>query len=95
MDWDDADARLQDKNYRRVEVVTCRRQRRCWTPSEKARIVAVSVEPGANISAVARRWGAIAGFLRFGDGKWRHGGSSSACRRLPRCASGLCNGTSS
>ncbi|WP_288142486.1 transposase [Mesorhizobium sp.] len=32
---------------------TGRRKRRNWTPAEKARIVAESAEPGANISAVA------------------------------------------
>ena len=61
MDWDDADARLQDRHdgsdYRRIEVITGRRKRRNWTPVEKARIVAESGEPGANISAVARNWG--------------------------------------
>lgn len=67
MDWDDADARLQDRHedsdYRRVEVITGRRKRRSWTPAEKARIVAESAEPGANISAVARRWGINRGLL--------------------------------
>jgi transposase len=67
MDWDEADASLQDRHedsdYRRVEVITGRRKRRNWTPAEKARIVAESAEPGANISAVARRWGINRGLL--------------------------------
>ncbi|MDX8514617.1 IS66-like element accessory protein TnpA [Mesorhizobium captivum] len=67
MDRDDADASLQDRHedsdYRRVEVITGRRKRRNWTPAEKARIVAESAEPGANISAVARRWGIDRGLL--------------------------------
>lgn len=71
MEWDDADARLQDRHedsdYRRVEVITGRRKRRNWTPAEKARIVAESAEPGANISAVARRWGINRGLLSI----WR------------------------
>lgn len=71
MDWDEADARLQDRHedsdYRRVEVITGRRQRRSWTPAEKARIVAESAEPGANISSVARRWGVNRGLLTI----WR------------------------
>ncbi|MDN2583043.1 transposase [Aquibium sp. ELW1220] len=71
MGLDDADARLQvrheDSDYRRVEVITGRRQRRSWTPAEKARIVAESAEPGANISSVARRWGVNRGLLTI----WR------------------------
>lgn len=49
--------RDQDSRYRRIELITGRRQRRTWTPAEKARIVAESAEPDANISAVARRHG--------------------------------------
>ncbi|TIP26309.1 MAG: IS66 family insertion sequence element accessory protein TnpB [Mesorhizobium sp.] len=67
MEWDDTDAsrqgRHEDSHYRRVEVVTGRRRRPNWTPAEKARIVAESAEPGANISAVARHWGVNRGFL--------------------------------
>ncbi|RRH93653.1 IS66 family insertion sequence hypothetical protein [Mesorhizobium tamadayense] len=71
MEWDDPDASHQDSHqgrheeghYRRVEVITGRRKRRNWTPAEKARIVAESAEPGANISAVARRWGINRGLL--------------------------------
>jgi transposase len=53
--------------YRRIEVITGRRQRRNWTDEEKARILAESVEPDANISAVARRWGVNRGLLNV----WR------------------------
>lgn len=71
MGLDDADARLQVRHegsdYRRVEVITGRRRRRSWTPAEKARIVAESAEPGANISSVARRWGVNRGLLTI----WR------------------------
>jgi len=67
MGLDDAGARLQvrhgDGDYRRIEVITGRRQRRSWTPAEKARIVAESAEPGVNISSVARRWGVNRGLL--------------------------------
>lgn len=63
----DADARLQVRHegsdYRRVEVITGRRQRRSWTASEKAAMVAASAEPGANISEVARRFGVNRGLL--------------------------------
>ncbi|NUB27776.1 transposase, partial [Azospirillum brasilense] len=40
-----------------IEVITGRRQRRSYTAQEKARIVAESAAPGANISDVARRNG--------------------------------------
>lgn len=67
MGWDDTDAsdqdRHEDSDYRRVEVITGRRRRRDWTPAEKARIVAESAKPGANISAIARHWGVSRGLL--------------------------------
>jgi transposase len=71
MDWDDPDASHQDSHqsrheeghYRRIEVITGRRRRRVWTPAEKARIVAESAEPGANISAVAQHRGLNRGLL--------------------------------
>ena len=53
----------EDRPYRRVEVITGRRQRRVWTAQEKARIVAESAVPGANISEVARRNGVNRGLL--------------------------------
>ncbi|NTH14222.1 transposase [Agrobacterium rhizogenes] len=71
---DRADAMLEvmdearpEGNYRRIEVITGRRQRRNWTGDEKARILAESAEPDANISAVARRWGVNRGLLNV----WR------------------------
>ncbi|MGV2184565.1 IS66-like element accessory protein TnpA [Rhizobium rhizogenes] len=54
-------------NYRRIEVITGRRQRRNWTDEEKGRILAESAEPDVNISAVARRWGVNRGLLNV----WR------------------------
>ncbi|MDP9810040.1 transposase [Rhizobium tibeticum] len=54
-------------NYRRIEVITGRRQRRNWTDEEKARILAESAEADVNISAVARRWGVNRGLLNV----WR------------------------
>ncbi|SUB55830.1 Transposase [Brucella anthropi] len=71
---DRADAMLEDMDetrhegkYRRIEVITGRRQRRNWTDEEKARILAESAEPDVNISAVARRWGVNRGLLNV----WR------------------------
>jgi transposase len=53
--------------YRRVEVITGRRRSQDWPADEKARIVAESFQPGANISEVARRNGVNRGLL----GVWR------------------------
>ena len=57
------DARQEGDSYRRVEVITGERRRRRWTGDEKARIVAESLEGGANISEVARRNGVARGLL--------------------------------
>lgn len=54
---DDADS------YRRVEVIAGGRRRRDWSDEEKARIVAESAGPEANISEVARRNGVSRGLL--------------------------------
>ncbi len=47
----------------RVEVITGTTRRRTWSAQEKARMVAESVEPGANVSEVARRHGVNRGQL--------------------------------
>ena len=54
-------------SYQRVEVITGRRRRRDWSDDEKARILAESVDPGVNISEVARRNGVSRGLLNV----WR------------------------
>lgn len=48
---------------RRVEVITGTARRRTWSAHEKARILAESFEPGANVSEVARRHGVNRGQL--------------------------------
>lgn len=53
----------EGRPYRRVEVIPGRRQRRSYTAEEKARIVAESAAPDANISEVARRNGVNRGLL--------------------------------
>lgn len=53
----------EGRPYRRIEVITGRRQRRSYTAEEKARIVAESAAPGVNISEVARRNGVNRGLL--------------------------------
>ena len=56
-------ARHVSDSYRRVEVITGGRRRRDWSDEEKARIVAASAVPDANISEVARRNGVCRGLL--------------------------------
>jgi transposase len=52
---------------RRIEVITGRERRRRWSREEKARITALSFEPDANVSEVARRNGVSVGLLHH----WR------------------------
>src|SRR4051812_19198065 len=42
--------------YRRIEVLTGPGRRRKWSDDDKARIVAETLEPGAVVTEVARRW---------------------------------------
>jgi len=53
----------------RVEVIVGEPRRRRWSAEDKAQITAESFAPGANISAVARRYGVSAGLLHY----WRRG----------------------
>jgi len=43
--------------YERVEVITGEARRRQWSPEEKRRIVTEALQPGAVVSAIARRHG--------------------------------------
>lgn len=52
---------------RRVEVITGQDRRRRWSPEDKDRIIAESMNPGANVSAVARQNGVSIGLLHY----WR------------------------
>jgi transposase len=61
---DEADARSPGAIHRdssttllRVEVITSVERRRRWSRVDKERLVAASFEPGANVSAIARRAG--------------------------------------
>ncbi len=55
--------------FRRIEVLTGPGRRRRWSDDDKARIVAETLEPGAVVSEVARRWQVCAQQV-FG---WRRG----------------------
>ena len=61
------DNRNDNGSYRRIELITGTTRRRRWSDDERARILAESFEPGANISAVARRHGVHGGLLH----SWR------------------------
>lgn len=76
------DEARHDGAYRRIELITGRRQRWNWTDEEKARILAESAEPDVNISAVARRWGVNRGLLNV----WRRQAGLTARRSAQACA---------
>jgi len=49
--------RHEGDEYRRIEVITGVVRRRQWSAAEKAALVAESLQPGINVSALARRHG--------------------------------------
>ena len=51
------DPRTKAPPVRRVEIFTGAGRRRSWSAEEKSRIVAESLAPGANVSALARSHG--------------------------------------
>jgi transposase len=55
--------RHQADAYRRIEVITGTTRRRRWTAAEKATLVAESIQPDVNVSALARRCGVSPGLL--------------------------------
>ncbi len=61
------DGRNGDSHYRRVEFITGTTRHLRRSDEERAKILAESFEPGANIAAVARRNGVNAGLLHY----WR------------------------
>jgi len=73
------DARQEGDGYRRIEVITGQSRRRRWTGEEKARIMAESLEAGANISEVARRNGVARGLLTA----WRRQFATGAHSKVP------------
>jgi transposase len=62
-----SDRRTGDDRYRRVELITGTTRNLRRSDEERARILAESFEPGANIAAVARRNGVNGGLLHY----WR------------------------
>jgi transposase len=55
------------EDYQRIEVITGTARRRRWSTEEKLRIVEETLQPGASISAVARRNGVAPNLLY----RWR------------------------
>ncbi|MEO8716235.1 MAG: transposase [Acetobacteraceae bacterium] len=51
-------------DYRRIEVITGSVRRRQWAADEKAEIIAESLQPGMNVSELARRRGVNRGLLQ-------------------------------
>jgi transposase len=52
----DVNADAKGGGYRRVEFLTGPDRRRKWSDDDKAQIVAETLEPGAVVAEVARRW---------------------------------------
>ena len=61
------DGRKGDERYRRIELITGTKRHLRRSGEERARILAESFEPGANVAAVARRHGLNGGLLHY----WR------------------------
>ena len=59
------------------------RRNRRWDPREKAQITAESVEPGANVSAIARRHGVSLGLLHYWRRTARDRGAMDAISMVP------------
>jgi transposase len=53
---DDVNDDAKGGGYRRIEVLTGPGRRRKWSDAQKAQIVAETLEPGAVVTAIARRW---------------------------------------
>ena len=64
-------------------VLGPQRTNRRWDPREKARITAESFEPGANISAIARRHGVSLGLLHYWRRTVRDRGAMEAISMVP------------
>ncbi len=64
---------------RRLEIITGQERRRRWSREQKAQITAESFVPGANVAAVARRYGVSGGLLHY----WRRCAREEELRFVP------------
>ena len=71
------DSRNGDERYRRVELITGTTRQLRRGDEERARILAESFEPGANIAAVARKHGVNGGLLHY----WRKRAKAEAIEK--------------
>ena len=67
--------RHEGDQYRRIELITGSVRRRRWTVAEKSALVAESLQPGINVSDLARQRGVSRGLLQT----WRR----AALRQSP------------
>jgi transposase len=56
--------RHEGDEYRRIELITGVSRRRRWSAAEKAALVAESLQPGVNVTGLARRCGVNRGLLQ-------------------------------
>jgi hypothetical protein len=56
--------RHEGDEYRRIEVITGVVRRRQWSAAEKAALIAENLQPGINVSALARRYSVSRGLLQ-------------------------------
>ena len=77
------DSRKSDDRYRRVELITGTPRHLRRSDEERARILAESFEPGANISAVARRNGVNGGLLHYWRKRARAQAQEAAATQAP------------
>jgi transposase len=77
------DSRKSDDRYRRVELITGTPGHLRRSDEERARILAESFEPGANISAVARRNGVNGGLLHYWRRRARAQAQEAAAMQAP------------
>ena len=77
--------RHEGSDYRRIELITGLSRRRRWTADEKATIVTESLQPGVNISELARLWGVNRGLLQTWRRAMIRAGEASAAAFVPLC----------
>jgi transposase len=68
--------------FRRIELLTGPGRRRRWSAEQKGQIVAETLEPGARVSEVARRW-QVCPQQVFG---WRRAARLDAVATLPKAS---------